>query len=57
MGGRPLPFSEQDLAVARALLKDPLITVENVAKRLNVVSSTLYRHLPGGRSGVQDQEL
>jgi hypothetical protein len=28
------------------------ITVEQVAKRLGVVPSTLYRHLPGGRGGL-----
>jgi len=33
-------------------LRDPEITVEQVAKRLGVVSSTLYRYLPGGRSGL-----
>jgi transposase-like protein len=41
------------LQQARALLKDPEITVEEVARRLDVGSSTLYRHLPGGRSGVE----
>ncbi len=36
----------------KALLADPEITVESVAKRLNVAASTLYRHLPGGRGAV-----
>jgi len=51
-GGRPPSLSAKDLAHAKALLADPDITVEEVAKRLNVVPSTLYRHLPGGRSAV-----
>ncbi len=49
-GGRPPALSAADLAAAKALLRDPEITVEQVAKRLNVSPSTLYRHLPGGRS-------
>ena len=51
-GGRPPSLSETDLVQARALLKDPEITVDQVAKRLGVAASTLYRHLPGGRGAV-----
>ena len=53
LGGRPPALTEQDLQQARALLKDPEITVEQVASRLGVGAATLYRHLPGGRSGVE----
>jgi DNA invertase Pin-like site-specific DNA recombinase len=52
VGGRPAALNERDLQEARALLKDPSITFEQVAKRLGVGASTLYRHLPGGRGGV-----
>ncbi|MAJ64833.1 MAG: recombinase [Alphaproteobacteria bacterium] len=52
LGGRPAALSNEDLAHARALLADPEITVHQVAKRLGVAPSTLYRHLPGGRSQV-----
>jgi AcrR family transcriptional regulator len=38
--------------LAAAVLADPAITVEDVARRLNVAPSTLYRHLPGGRSAA-----
>jgi DNA invertase Pin-like site-specific DNA recombinase len=51
-GGRPPSMSATDIAHAKALLGDPEITVEAVAKRMNVAASTLYRHLPGGRSTV-----
>lgn len=51
-GGRPPSLSEKDIQEARALLKDPEITVSQVAERLGVGPSTLYRHLPGGRGGV-----
>ena len=53
-GGRPPTLKPRDLKEARALLADPEITVEQVAARLKVSASTLYRHLPGGRSAVQD---
>ena len=53
-GGRPKSLKEEDLVVVRALLRDPNITVEDVAKRMRVAPSTLYRHLPGGRSAVRE---
>jgi DNA invertase Pin-like site-specific DNA recombinase len=56
LGGRPPALTSQDLTEAKALLRDPAITVEQVAKRLGVASSTLYRHLPGGRSAVEDSQ-
>ena len=49
-GGRPPALIADDLNAARALLSDPNITVVEVANRLGVSPSTLYRHLPGGRS-------
>lgn len=53
VGGRPAKLSDDDLAAGRALLRDPEITVEGVAKRLGVSPSTLYRYLPGGRSVIE----
>ncbi len=50
LGGRPPALSSDDVAAAKAMLGDPEITVAEVARRLNVAESTLYRHLPGGRS-------
>jgi len=52
VGGRPSALTEPDLAAARALLRDPAITVAQAARRLGVAPSTLYRHLPGGRSAL-----
>ena len=40
------------LAAAKAMLRDPHITVSEIARRLGVVSSTLYRHLPKARSAA-----
>jgi DNA invertase Pin-like site-specific DNA recombinase len=51
-GGRPSALADNDLAAAKALLRDPNITVEEVAQRVGVSPSTLYRHLPGGRSAL-----
>ena len=52
IGGRPSVLKEKDLAVARTLLQDSSITVEDVAKRMQVAPSTLYRYFQGGRSSV-----
>lgn len=54
-GGRPPAMKAADLAAARALLRDPEITVADAAKRLGVAPSTLYRHLPGGRGALVDR--
>jgi DNA invertase Pin-like site-specific DNA recombinase len=48
-GGRPPSLSVKDVAAAKALLTDPDITVNEVARRMNVDLSTRYRHLPWGR--------
>ena len=54
-GGRPPALSAADLAVAKAHVRDPAITVDEVATRLKVSPATLYRHLPGGRGGIGAQ--
>ena len=53
-GGRPQALEAEDLRDAKALLRNKKITVKEVAKRLKVDPSTLYRYLPGGRSSVQE---
>lgn len=53
-GGRPPSLSDKDISIARTLLANPDITVEEVAKRLGVAPSTLYRHLPGGRGALRE---
>src|SRR5215210_2396363 len=53
-GGRPKTLGAKDLAVAKAMLADPEISVEEVAARLKTSIATLYRYLPGGRSSLQD---
>jgi len=55
-GGRPRSLSDNDLKQARALLTDPEITVEDIARRIGVGPSTLYRYLPAARQIAQDED-
>ena len=52
VGGRPRSLTDKDLEMAKTLLANPDITVEQVAARLGVAPATLYRYLPGGRGGI-----
>ncbi len=49
-GGRRRKLSEEDLAMARALLKDTNIPVAQIAKRLNVSRATFYAYFPRARA-------
>jgi len=50
-GGRPPALSAKDMKAAKAMMADPEITMDQVARKLGVAVSTLYRYFPGGRSG------
>jgi DNA invertase Pin-like site-specific DNA recombinase len=52
-GGRPPALTDKDIQAAKAMLADPNITVEEVATRLKVAPSTLYRHIKGGRGAIE----
>lgn len=54
LGGRPPAMSTEDIAMARAMLADPGITVNQVARTLGISPATLYRHLPGGRGALEE---
>jgi Resolvase, N terminal domain len=47
-------LAARELTAAKAMLADPALTVADVARQLRVAPSTLYRHLPGGRSALRD---
>ena len=49
-GGRPSKMSEEDIQVAKTLLKNPDITAKEVAKRMGVSFATLYRLIPKAKS-------
>mgnify|MGYP003625643972 CR=1 FL=1 len=54
IGGRPKSMSPSDIRAASAMLRDPSITVQEVATKLGVSRTTLYRALPnGGRSSIE----
>lgn len=52
-GGRPPKLKPADLKAAKALLADPEINVEDVARRLGVSPATLYRHIPAAKSSFE----
>ena len=56
VGGRPRAMDDDDIAVARAMLKDADITAKDVAKRLNISVVTLYRYLPAARAVITHGE-
>ena len=47
--GRPRSLTDKYLEMAKTLLANPDITMEQVAARLGAAPDTLYRYLPGGR--------
>jgi len=51
-GGRKPAMGEPEIRRAKAMLSDPSITVEEIARQMGVQPSTLYRHIPGGRSSL-----
>lgn len=53
MGDRSSDLKPKELEVAKTLVADGKLTVEEVAQTLSVAPSTHFRHLPGGRSSFQ----
>ncbi|WP_025286842.1 recombinase family protein [Granulibacter bethesdensis] len=51
-GGRPAALGEEEIRRAKAMLADPQMSVGEVAQQLGITQSTLYRHIPGGRSAL-----
>nr|WP_314437503.1 recombinase family protein [uncultured Brevundimonas sp.] len=52
-GGRKPALGPTQIKRAKAMLADPTMRVEEIAGKLGVRVSTLYRHIPGGRSALQ----
>ncbi|SFM05995.1 Site-specific DNA recombinase [Bradyrhizobium sp. NFR13] len=51
-GGRKPAMGPSEIKRAKAMLMDSSVTVEEVARQIGVQPSTLYRHIPGGRSSL-----
>jgi DNA invertase Pin-like site-specific DNA recombinase len=53
IGGRPPALDESKIRAAKAMLASGNMSAIEVAQQLGCAPSTLYRHLPGGRSGIE----
>ncbi len=53
-GGRPAALDESKIRAAKAMLGSGNMSAIEVAQQLGCAPSTLYRHLPGGRSAVAE---
>src|SRR5215210_8426258 len=56
-GGRRRKLDEDDLAVARAMLRDPTISIADIAKRLGVSRPTFYAYFPEARTRSQEASM
>jgi DNA invertase Pin-like site-specific DNA recombinase len=54
-GGRPPALDEAQIRAAKAMLASGAMSAAEVAQQLGCAPSTLYRHLPGGRSGLEQE--
>jgi DNA invertase Pin-like site-specific DNA recombinase len=52
VGGRPRSLTDKDLEMAKTLLANPDITVDQVAARPGAAPATLHRHVPRGRGSI-----
>ena len=52
IGGRPPALNAIKIRAAKAMLASGTMTASEVARQVGCSSSTLYRHLPGGRSAL-----
>ena len=53
-GGRPAALDASKIRAAKAMLASGNMSAIEVAQQLGCAPSTLYRHLPGGRSAVAE---
>ena len=51
-GGRPPALDETKVRAARAMLASGTMSTAEVARQVGCAPSTLFRHLPGGRTAV-----
>jgi DNA invertase Pin-like site-specific DNA recombinase len=53
-GGRPPVLDEAKIRAAKAMMISGNMTASEIAKQVGCAPSTLYRHLPGGRSAIME---
>jgi DNA invertase Pin-like site-specific DNA recombinase len=56
-GGRPAALDESKIRAAKAMLASGSMSAIEVAQQLGCAPSTLYRHLPGGRTAVAESAM
>jgi DNA invertase Pin-like site-specific DNA recombinase len=52
-GGRPAALDDAKIRAAKAMLASGNMSAAEVAQQIGCAASTLYRHLPGGRAGIE----
>lgn len=53
-GGRPRALDDAQIRAAKAMMMSGDLTTTEIAQQLQIAPSTLFRHLPGGRSALQN---
>ena len=54
IGGRPPALNAIKVTAAKAMLASGTMTASEVARQIGCSASTLYRHVPGGRTAVAE---
>ena len=57
IGGRPPALNAIKVTAARAMLASGTMTASEVARQVGCSPSTLYRHVPGGRTAVAENGM
>ena len=57
VGGRPPALDAIKVRAAKAMLASGTMTASEVARQIGCSASTLYRHVPGGRTAVAESAI
>jgi DNA invertase Pin-like site-specific DNA recombinase len=57
IGGRPPALNAIEVTAARAMPASGTMSASEVARQVGCSSSTLYRHVPGGRTAVAESAM
>ena len=56
-GGRPAALDESKIRAAKAMLASGTMTASEIARQIGCSASTLYRHVPGGRTAMTESGM